>query len=281
MSLFKTIRNAVGLLAAIEVANLATYLIMRGPKPQNVQIAAHRGGAALAPENTPAAFRNASRLGVKWIEFDIHRTSDGVLIVHHDDTVNRMTNGAGFVKDMTWEQISSLRLINDEQIMSFAEIVALAREKGLGILPELKSTDYYPGMEIQALEIVRKANYLEKTIFLSFQWDVLENIKKEEPAAKVAPLYGAYQWDVSTPRPANAEIVGPMAEMVLINPWMIQQAHADGRQVWVWFGSLDRPEIYRILVELGVDGLIVNDPKAAMRMIDTNSKRNPITKGTV
>lgn len=279
MSLFKTVRNALGLLTAIEVANLLVYHTLQGDKPQEVQIAAHRGGAALAPENTPEAFRNAARIGADWIEFDLHRTSDGVLVVMHDDTVNRMTNGQGFIKDMTWEQIRALRLVNGEQVMSFAEIIAFARERNMGILPELKSTDYYPGMEIQALELVRDAGYLDKTIFLSFQWDVLENLKEAEPAARVAPLYGLYQWDLSKPLPANAEIVAPMAEMVLINPWMIQQAHAAGRQVWVWFGPLDRPAVYRLALELGVDGLIVNDPVAAMRIAGVDSKSLPLLKG--
>ncbi len=275
MSLFKTLRNALGLMAVIEIANLVTYRVLQGPKPQNMQIAAHRGGAALAPENTPEAFRNAARIGADWIEFDIHRTSDGVLVVMHDDTVNRMTNGDGFIKDMTWEQIRSLRLVNGEQVMSFEEIIAFAREAGLGILPELKSTDFYPGMEIQALEMVRHAGYLDRTIFLSFHWDVLENLKEAEPAAKVAPLYGPYQWDLSEPRPESAEIVAPMAEMALINPWMIQQAHAAGRQVWVWFGPLDRPAVYRLVMELGVDGIIVNDPVAAMRLVATVRSTTP------
>ena len=267
MALFKTLRNAAFLLTGIGVANLAIYRVLRGQGPQDVQIIAHRGGAALAPENTEEAFRNAARVGADWIEFDVHRTSDGVLVIMHDDTVNRMTNGDGFIKDMTWEQISALRLVNDQRVMTLEEVISLAKETGMGALVELKSTAYYPGIEEDALAIVKQAGYLAKTIFISFDWDVLERLKELEPDAKVGPLYGLYQWNVSNIRPPEAELIAPMAEMVAINPWMITQAHAAGKQVWVWFGMLDKPAMYRLMLELGVDGLIVNDPIAALQLV--------------
>ena len=267
MALFKTLRNTALLLAAIEVANLAAYRIFRGPSPQEVQIIAHRGGATLAPENTEEAFRNAARVGADWMECDVHRTTDGVLVIMHDDTVNRMTDGEGFIKDMTWEQISALHLVNGERVMTFEEFVALAKEEGMGILVELKSTAYYPGIEENALAIVKRAGYLEKTTFISFDWDVLEQLKELEPGVRVGPLYGRYQMDVSNPRPPEAEIIAPMAEMVAINPWIITRAHAAGRQVWVWFGMWDKPIMYRLMLGLGVDGIIVNDPVAAIQLI--------------
>jgi glycerophosphoryl diester phosphodiesterase len=263
----KNLRNLLALLLAIPVFNLLFYRLLRGAKPRTVQIVAHRGGAALATENTEAAFNNAVSVHADWIEFDIHRTIDGVLVIMHDDTVNRMTNGKGYIKDMTWEQLRRLRITNGEPIMTFEEVVTLAKKASMGILPELKSTSYYPDMEVQALEIVRRADYLSKTIFLSFDWDALEHLKELEPEIKVAVLYGLGQWDVSEPRPANAEIIAPMAEMVMVNPWMIRQAHAGGHQVWVWFGVLDRPAMYRLMLSLGVDGLICNDPVTARQLV--------------
>lgn len=281
MSMLKTIRNLIGLAVVAEASNLALYRIFADPKPQAVHIVAHRGGAALAVENTEAAFRNAALIHADWIEFDVHRTVDGVLVIMHDDTVNRMTNGKGFIKDMSWEQLHKLRITNGEPIMKFEEVVALAAETGMGILPELKSMAYYPGMEEEALEIVRREGYVEKTIFLSFDWDALAHLKELEPAAKVAVLYGPHQWDVSEPRPANAEIIAPMAEMVMLKPWMIQRAHVDGRQVWVWFGLLDNPAMYRLMLELGVDGLICNDPVTARRLVaQSHQLAHPLERGS-
>ncbi len=276
----KNLRNLLALLLAIPVFNILLYRTLNVSRPRTVQIAAHRGGAALAAENTRAAFNNAIRIHADWIEFDVHRTIDGVLVIMHDDTVNRMTNGKGFIKDMTWEQLQRLRVVNGEPIMTFEEVVALAKNAAMGLLPELKSTSYYPGIEVQALEIVRRADCLSKTIFLSFDWDVLEHLKELEPEIKVAPVYGPGQWDVSETRPTNAEIVAPMAEMVLLNPWMIRQAHAVGRQVWVWFGVLDHPAMYRLMLSLGVDGLICNDPVAARRLVgQSHQLASPIPEG--
>ncbi len=277
----KNIRKVLAMLLAIPFLNIFFYRLLRGSRPATVQIAAHRGGAALAAENTEQAFRNAVLVHADWIEFDVHRTVDGVLVIMHDDTVNRMTNGKGFIKDMTWEQLHKLRIINGEPIMKFDEVVALAAETGMGILPELKSMGYYPGMEEEALAIVRRARYIEKTIFLSFDWDALEHLKELESGVKVAALYGLNQWDVSDTRPANAEIVALMGEMVMINPWMIRQARASGRQAWVWFGLLDRPAMYRLMLALGVDGLICNDPVTARRLVaQSNQLANPLERGS-
>ena len=265
MRLRHPLLKLVALLFSLPLINLLLYRARKFPRPAHVQIVAHRGGAALAPENSEAAFRNAAKIGADWIEFDVHRTSDGVLVIMHDDTVNRMTNGKGYIKDMSWAQIRQLRMVNGEMIMRFDEVIALAKEMGMGILPELKSTRFYPGMEIDALRLVQEANYQQKTVFLSFDWDVLTRIKQLAPEVKVAALY-SFQWDVTHPQPSTAEIVAPMAEMVVLNPWMIPNAHRAGREVWVWFGLLDHPHMYRLMLALGVDALICNDPAAAIRL---------------
>ncbi len=266
MRLRKPLLKLAALLFGLPLLNLLLYRARRFPRPAHVQIAAHRGGAALAPENSEAAFRNAARIGADWIEFDVHRTSDGVLVIMHDDTVNRVTNGKGYIKDMSWAQIRQLRMANGEMVMRFDDVISLAKETGMGILPELKSTRFYPGVEVEALRLVQEADYQQKTIFLSFDWDVLANIKQMAPDVKVAALY-SFQWNITHPKPATAEIVAPMAEMVILFPWMIPQAHRAGREVWVWFGLLDHPRVYQLMLALGVDALICNDPSAAMRLV--------------
>jgi glycerophosphoryl diester phosphodiesterase len=276
----KNLRNMLAILLAIPFLNLLLYRLLRGATPDHVQVAAHRGGASLAPENTEAAFRNAARIGADWIEFDIHRTSDGVLVIMHDDNVNRMTDGKGYIRDMTWKQLHELHITNGELIMTFEEVVALAKSTGMGLLAELKSMAFYPGMEEEALAIVRRADYLAKTIFLSFDWEALAHLRELEPGVRVAALYGV-TLDASDPTPPDADIIAPMAEMVAINPWMIRQAHAAGHQVWVWFGVLDGPAMYRLMLTLGVDGLICNDPVTARRLAaQSNQLAKPLESGS-
>src|SRR5262245_52147642 len=73
-----------------------------------LRIGGHRGAPDVAPENTIVGFEAAEETGVEYLENDIHRTSDGVLVVIHDETVNRTTNGRGKVSDMTLEQVRAL-----------------------------------------------------------------------------------------------------------------------------------------------------------------------------
>ena len=73
------------------------------------------------------------------------------------------------------------------------------------------------------------------------------------------PLYGPWQFDISNP-PADSQFVCPMAEMVLIFPSMIQQAHREGRQVFVWFGVMEHPLMFRAMRFFGADGLMSDDP---------------------
>src|SRR5437868_7957496 len=73
-----------------------------------IAVIGHRGGRALAPENTLAAFRNAIRLGADYVEIDVRATRDGHLVIMHDSTVDRTTNGSGAVRDLDFATIRSL-----------------------------------------------------------------------------------------------------------------------------------------------------------------------------
>jgi glycerophosphoryl diester phosphodiesterase len=235
------------------------YFILRGPLPPDVQLIAHRGGPVYKPENTIAAFNHAIDLGVNWIEFDVQRTQDGVLVVFHDETVDRTTDGVGSVKDLTFEQIRALDAGDGETVPTFEEIITLAREAGVGILPEAKSPHLYPGLEVEMVNAILSGKYQERTIIQSFDEETLERIKDINPEMGVCPLYGLWKLELRNPQPADAKVLCPMAEMVLLNPWMIKQAHRDNREVYIWFGIIENPTIMRVMLAFGADGLMVDD----------------------
>jgi glycerophosphoryl diester phosphodiesterase len=242
--------------------------ILRGPLTSNPQLIAHRGGPVYQPENTMPAFIHAIDMGADWIEFDVQRTSDGVLIVFHDETVDRTTDGSGKVADMTWEQIQALDAGNGERVPTFEEVIALAKESGVGVMPEAKSPSLYPGIEAQMVEAVENAGYVDQTVIQSFDPEALDKVHDANPEMAVCALYGLWQFDLGGPQPGEAVYVCPMAEMVLINPWMIRQAHRDGREVFVWFGIVENPLIMRTLLAMGADGLMVDDPIALADIMD-------------
>ena len=98
-------------------------------------------------------------------------------------------------------------------------------------------------------------------------WLVLTEMKAAYPEMAVCPLFGLWEMDLATVEPAGAEYVCPMAEMVLLNPWMIRQAHRDGRKVFIWFGAVENPILMRIMLAFGADGLMVDDPPALAALL--------------
>lgn len=254
-------------LIVIPLIYYGLYFVLRGPLPSDQQLIAHRGGPVYEPENTLAAFRNAIEVGADWIEMDIQRTQDGTLVVIHDETVDRTTDGTGRVEHLTLEQIRAFDAGNGEQVPTFEEVIALARDAGIGLLPEAKSAYLYPGIEAEMVEALIAAGYVLETVIQSFEPDVLETILRINPDIQVCPLYGLWALDLSDPRPSEANTLCPMAEMVILNPWMIRQAHAAEREVFVWFGVIEHPVVMRFILALGADGLMVDDPVALAEVL--------------
>lgn len=108
---------------------------MNWPYPR---IVAHRGGGALAPENTLGAIRLGASMGFKGVEFDVMLAGDGTPVVIHDETVDRTTDGKGSVAGMTYEELSRFRIGKDDRIPSYEEVVRLCRELGLWANVEIK-----------------------------------------------------------------------------------------------------------------------------------------------
>lgn len=257
-------RSSCGCLVTAVLIVLAYYavqIILRTPPQTRLQNIAHRGGTLAAPENTLAAFQKGIEQGADWLEFDVQMTKDGALVVIHDVTVDRTTNGTGAVRDLTLQEIHSLDAGQGETVPTFEEVIALARAGGVKILPETKSAHLYPGVEEKLLQALEQANYLDQTVIQSFEAASLDTIHRLNPQAKLCPLYGLWQLTVSAP-PGEAQYVCPMAEMVLLNPGLVRQAHQEGRQVFVYFGVLENSFGLGAMQFFGVDGLMVNDPAA-------------------
>ncbi len=260
-SLGRRLGGCLVILILIPVLYYCVQALLRTPSLVPLQVFAHRGGLAYAPENTLAAFRNAIRQGVDWLEFDVQMTKDGELVVIHDETVDRTTNGTGAVRDLTLQQIRSLDAGQGEKVPTFAEVLDLAKAHGARIFPETKSAHLYPGMEEKLLQALEQANYFDRTVIQSFEPASLEKLHRLAPQAKLCALYGLWQFSLKQP-PGDAQDVCPMAEMVLLYPAMVRQAHAEGRQVVVYFGVLENPFGFASMRFFGVDGMIVNDPLA-------------------
>jgi len=213
---------------------------------------AHRGGAALAPENTLAAFRGAVNLKVDLLETDVRQSRDGELVLMHDGSVSRTTSGTGSVESLSLQQLQSLG------VTTFAEFLALASQSQVKILPEVKGSN--PGIEEAVVGSLTATGMLEKTCVQSFSPTSLQRLHQLSPQLRLCRTY--YPWGLWVGNnPEGVTVVSPMAEALLVNPWMVRQAHARGWQVWPWFAGLESKWTVQWILSLGVDGLMVNDPR--------------------
>ena len=151
-------------------------------------IASHRGGAKIWLENSRLAFRNSALLPVDFIEFDIHRSRDGVLVVHHDALLGRTAAGEGAVGDMNWAALQAVVLIgtDGETIPSFDEVLDILEASGIRLRVELKTRqggERYPGIEAQVVARLHERRLLDRTTFTSFDLPTLAELLRLVPDA--------------------------------------------------------------------------------------------------
>lgn len=234
--------------------------LRRSPAADALAVIAHRGGAvgSGAPEGTIGAFEAALEAGADWLEFDVRRTADGVLVVLHDETVDRTTSGTGLITGLTLAEVQALDAGGGARIPTVQAVVDVAMRAGIPILPEIKQGVGTPGVTGQLVDLLRTSGYLERTIIQSSAAETLDELRRLAPEAKACWITGFGRLDISSP-PADAEYICAMGEMVLLNPDMVRQAHEAGRKVFAWWAGLETAITDGILESYGVDGLIVDD----------------------
>jgi glycerophosphoryl diester phosphodiesterase len=258
------VRRRVGLvllaITALAAAWYGGHWATRIPASAPLLRIAHRGAPETsgAPEGTLAAFRAAIRNGADMLEFDVRLTRDGIPVVLHDETVDRTTNGSGRVADLTLHEVRALDAGGGERIPTVAEVIDLALQAGIPILPEIKEGPQYPGLTAALVELLRSTGSLERSIVQAFETVTLDEVQRLAPGTRTCWLTGIGGLDLSSP-PPDAAAVCPAGEMVLLNPGMIRQAHSGGRVVYAWWNVLESGPANRILAAYGVDGIMVDD----------------------
>ena len=232
---------------------------------------AHRGASAHAPENTMAAFHKGVEMKSDYIEIDVQMTADEELVIIHDTTVNRTTNGTGAVGDLTLEEIRALDAgswfseeFAGEKIPTFAEVLDAFRGK-VGILIELKSPELYPGMEEKVADALKERNMdhakNKKIIIQSFNHGSMELSKELLPEIPHGVLAGL-SWAGVTDEQLEAfttyaDYFNPNQNIV--TPTLVDRVHETGMQIMP-YTSRSQEQADR-LFNLGVDGIITDYPE--------------------
>ncbi|MGR3765517.1 glycerophosphodiester phosphodiesterase [Rossellomorea sp. NS-SX7] len=240
----------------------------KGERKQ-VDNVAHRGAAGYAPESTIAGFDLAVDMKADYIEIDVQRSEDGELVVIHDTTVDRTTDGTGKVGDLTFEQLKSLdagswkgEQFAGESIPAFEEILERYHGK-VGILIELKAPELYPGIEEEVTEAL-KDHHLdkpqnEKIIIQSFNFESMKKMNGLLPHVPIGVL--TYSRAHTTTEALQefasyADWVNP--SYGIVTEELVDGVHSLGMQVGSW--TVRSQEAADFLFEMEVDAIITDYP---------------------
>lgn len=235
-------------------------------------IIAHRGASRQAPENTMAAFRKALELGAGGIELDVHLSSDGHLMVTHDELVDRTSNGKGLVRDKTFAELRELDFgswfstqFKGEKIPELVEVLQLI-DGWYGFLNiEIKNGPvFYPGIEKAVADAIAEHGLVPRIIISSFNHYSLVEIRKINTGIKTAPLYmaGLYKpWEYA--RNIGAEAIHPLFYNIV--PEVMKGCKLNGVKVHPF--TVDKPEHIKAVIAAGVDGIITNVPDTALSIL--------------
>ncbi len=249
-------------------------------------IYAHRGGAALRPENTLVAFDHGLACGADGLELDVHLARDGVVVVHHDDTLERTTGDAGPIADRTADELSRVDAGFTFQGSETAANGFPYRGQGIGIprlrdvlsrypaarcIIELKTSD--PELAHRTIDEIRAASAIDRVALGSFYWRVLNAARAYEPriatgASQEETRWALYRSWVRWPlgRPAYREFQVPerLGVNTIVTPQFIAHAHRAGLPVKIW--TVNAESDIRRLLGWQADAIISDRPDIAVQV---------------
>ena len=218
---------------------------------------AHRGGAAVGDENTTAAFGRAVALGYRFIETDTHATADGVAVVFHDDTLERMFGRPGTVRDLRFADLSALRIGGEAAVPRLDEVLDAWPDIRFNI--DVKADDAVD----PTLKVISDVAAGDRVLLAAFSDRRLARMRAVTGPA-VASSLGmrevAQLWSGALRRvPAGAvaaQIPPRYGRLRLATRRLIRRAHRMGLQVHLW--TIDEPDEMRYFLDLGVDGIMTD-----------------------
>jgi glycerophosphoryl diester phosphodiesterase len=296
----KTARAALGLAIVLVVVYVALALLARpaAGHPYFAQfehrplVMAHQGGNRLWPDNTLYAFERAVALGVDVLEMDVHSSADDVLVVIHDSTVDRTTNGSGAVHDFALDELKTLdagyRWTSDEG--TGQEPIEMWPYRGQGIrIPALEELFVaFPGMpmnvEIKQAEpsiaaplcrLIRDYGMTDKVLVASFHEEATREFREVCPEVATSTTQNEVIALFAVSRPFLEAVYSPAAGAMqvpeyrsgihVLAPRLVDAAHRRGLEVHAW--TINDEADMRRLIDLGVDGIITDRPDLLLEVL--------------
>lgn len=229
---------------------------------------AHRGASEYAPENTLSSFYLGLLKGANGIETDVQKTKDGVLVLFHDDTLDRVSDKQGRLCDYTWDELKNVKVYGNcttgfyDRIVTLREFLEKFSPYDIQFAIELKGVD----VEEETLNMVKEFGIMHKTTFTSFQFAYIQKIKQLDQSARVGWLISSAD-DEAVQRllDIGGEEIAPMAE--LIKEELMKKWREAGLGVRAW--GVFNVALMKKMCALGVDGMTVNFPDRLYEYLHT------------
>jgi len=292
------LRNILLGIIGVIVAALVVGFVIAKPAPAHPWFApragdhhplvfAHQGGENLWPSNTLLAFENSAELGADVLDTDMHLTKDGALVLMHDETVDRTTDGHGAIRDLTLAEIKQLDAAynfstDNGQTFPFRgqgitvptleELFTAFPAKRLGI--EIKQTDPLPTAQ-KFCAVIRQYQLESSVLVSSFRQENMDAFRKECPAVatsatenEVRFFYVLFRVGLSglvTPNYNSMQVPEASGGLLILSPQFVEAAHKRGLAVQPW--TINDEEDLKHILALGVEGINTDNPDRLLALL--------------
>jgi glycerophosphoryl diester phosphodiesterase len=248
----------------------------------SIEIIAHRGYSAEAPENTLAALERALEAGADAVEFDLHVAACGTPVLAHDDTLERTTNGTGALAQYSYEELRTLDVggwfgpdFAGEQMASLEQALALLKGRVGRIYAEIKAWREPADLD-RMLRIAQDADLAYDTVFISMDWRALERIASLDDSVGIGYIVERRdRWDEAVRRasPSPRALVDLDYRLVLAEPDLVARAAQKDVETAVW--TVDEPDEAEQLVQAGVRRLTTNQVERLQIWLEGRGPASP------
>jgi glycerophosphoryl diester phosphodiesterase len=289
-------RKLYWLAAVIVLATIVTYtiLLLRARpvlehpffESEGPMVIAHRGGSALWPENTLRAFQGATTLGVDVLEMDVHTTADDVLVVFHDASLDRTTNGTGAIREQPLSEIQALdagyHWTEDAgasypfrgrgfRVPTMEEVFQRFPHMRLNL--EIKQSS--PRLSAPLCQMIRAYGMEQRVLVASFDPSTMRDFRAECPevaTSATALEIRIFMWmhklhleNLYRGAPEAFEVPPLLGDLEIVTPQFLRESHGRNIRVYVW--TVNEVDQMKRLVDLGVDGILTDRPDKLLNVL--------------
>ena len=240
---------------------------------------AHRGASAYAPENTLAAFRLAAEMGADGVELDAKLSRDGAIVVVHDATVDRTTNGSGRISDLTLGQLKAFdagsyfhSTFAGERIPTLDDVIDAVGDRLIINIEVTNYTSRRDGLELKVVERIARDGIADRVMISSFSPLALRRVKRAAPSLVCGLIYPAGAGAFFRHAWLARLIPGLEAQhphFSLVNPAFVRRLHGRGQKVNTW--TVNEEADMRRISAAGVDVIMTDRPDVLQRILNESA----------